>query len=394
MQRVSDKVAVERDGDVLVILIDNPPINAGSLSVRRGVLDAIGLLAEDRALRAAVIIGQGTTFIAGSDLREFGKPLEEPQLPAVIRAIETMGKPVVAAIHGAALGGGFELALGCDGRIAARGAIVGLPEVTLGMLPGAGGTQRLPRLVGVSRSIQMICAGERIGADKALALGIVDSIAEGDLRAAAVAFAAGLSGKRLVRDLAVPAEPPEAIDQAIAAAMKAGRGRPNVGAAIERVRAAASEPIDAALATERKLFQEFRMSDDAAALRHLFFAEREAGKAPDDAVGEARTLRRMAVIGGGTMGAGIAICLAEAALDVVVIERDDDAAQACRKSLTTTGLAARARVAAASSRRRRSKHGRRSAPTGTRSPMSTWRSRRCSRTSARRRTSFADSTPC
>ena len=333
MQRVSDKVAVERDGDVLVILIDNPPINAGSLSVRRGILDAIGLLAEDRALRAAVIIGQGTTFIAGSDLREFGKPLEEPQLPAVIRAIETVGKPVVAAIHGAALGGGFELALGCDGRVAARGAIVGLPEVTLGMLPGAGGTQRLPRLIGVSRSIQMICAGERIGADKALALGIVDSIAEGDLRAAAVAFAAGLSDKRLVRDLAVPAEPPEAIDQAIAAAMKTGRGRLNVGAAIERVRAAASEPIDAALATESKLFQEFRMSDDAAALRHLFFAEREAAKAPDDAVGGARTLRRTAVIGGGTMGAGIAICLAEAALDVVVIERDDDAAQACRKSL-------------------------------------------------------------
>lgn len=333
MQRVSDKVAVERDGDVLVILIDNPPINAGSLSVRRGILDAIGLLAEDRALRAAVIIGEGTTFIAGSDLREFGKPLEEPQLPAVIRAIETVGKPVVAAIHGAALGGGFELALGCDGRVAARGAIVGLPEVTLGMLPGAGGTQRLPRLVGVSRSIQMICDGERIGVDKALALGIVDSIAEGDLRAAAVAFAAGLSGKRLVRDLAVPAEPPDAIDQAIAAAMKAGRGRPNVGAAIERVRAAASEPIDEALATERKLFQEFRMSDDAAALRHLFFAEREAGKAPDDLVGEARPLRRTAVLGGGTMGAGIAICLAEAGLDVVLIERDDDAVQACRTRL-------------------------------------------------------------
>ena len=333
MQRVSEKVGVERDGDVLVILIDNPPINAGSLSVRRGILDAIALLAEDPALRAAVIIGQGTTFIAGSDLREFGKQLEEPQLPAVIRAIETVVKPVVAAIHGAALGGGFELALGCDGRVAARGAIVGLPEVTLGMLPGAGGTQRLPRLVGVSRSIQMICAGERIGADKALALGIVDSIAEGDLRVAAVAFAAGLSGKRRVRDLAVPAEPPEAIEKAIGAATKAGRGRPNIRAAIERVQAAASEPIDDALAMERKLFQEFRMSEDAAALRHLFFAEREAGKAPDDAVGEARPLRRTAVIGGGTMGAGIAICLAEAGLDVVLIERDDSAVQACRTRL-------------------------------------------------------------
>ena len=332
-QRVSDKVAVERDGDVLVILIDNPPINAGSLSVRRGILDAIGLLGEDPALRAAVIIGQGTTFIAGSDLREFGKSLEEPQLPAVIRAIETVAKPVVAALHGAALGGGFELALGCDARVAAPGAVVGLPEVTLGMLPGAGGTQRLPRLIGVAPSIKMICAGERIGADKALALGIVDQIAEGDLRAAAVRFAAGLSGKRRVRDIAVPAEAPAAIEQAVQAALKAGRGRPNVRAAIERVQEAASEPIDAALAKERELFQHYRMSDDAAALRHLFFAEREAGKAPDDLAGEARPLRRTAVLGGGTMGAGIAICLAEAGLDVAVIERDDAAVQACQARL-------------------------------------------------------------
>ncbi len=333
MPRVTDKVAVERDGEVLVILIDNPPINAGSLSVRRGVLDAIGMLAEDPALRAAVIIGQGTTFIAGSDLREFGKPLEEPQLPAVIRAIEAVPKPVVAALHGAALGGGFELALGCDARVAAPGAIVGLPEVTLGMLPGAGGTQRLPRLVGVARSIQMVCAGERIGADKALALGIVDAIADGDLRAAAVRFAAGMAGKRLVRDRAVPADAPVAVEQAVQAALKAGRGRPNVRAAIERVQAAATEPIDAALARERELFQQYRMSDDAAALRHLFFAEREAGKAPEGLGGEPRPLRRVGVLGGGTMGAGIAICLAEAGLDVALAERDEAAVQACRARL-------------------------------------------------------------
>ena len=333
MQRMTDKVAIERDGDVLVILIDNPPINAGSLSVRRGILDAVALLGEDPALRAAVIIGQGTTFIAGSDLREFGKPLEEPQLPAVIRAIELVAKPVVAALHGAALGGGFELALGCDARVAVPGAIVGLPEVTLGMLPGAGGTQRLPRLVGVARSIQMVCAGERIGADKALALGIVDAIADGDLRAAAVRFASGMAGKRLVRDLAVPAEASADVEQAVQATLKAGRGRPNVRAAIERIQAAATEPVDAALARERELFQQYRMSDDAAALRHLFFAEREAGKAPDDLVGQGRPLRRTAVLGGGTMGAGIAICLAEAGLEVAVIERDDAAAQACQARL-------------------------------------------------------------
>lgn len=341
MQKVTDKVSVERDGDVLVILIDNPPINAGSLSVRRGVMESIAMLAEDATLRAAVIIGQGTTFVAGSDLREFGKPLEEPQLPAVIRAIESAGKPVVAALHGAALGGGFELALGCDARVALAGTVVGLPEVSLGMIPGAGGTQRLPRLVGVAKAIQLVCSGERIGADAALALGIVDAVADADLRGSAVRLAAGLAAglatglanKRRVRDLAVPADTPEAVAAAVQAALKAGRGRPNVRDAIERVQAAATEPIDAALARERELFQHYRMGDDAAALRHLFFAEREAGKPPEGAAGEARTLRRVGVVGGGTMGAGIAICLAEAGLGVVLVERDEAAAQACRSRL-------------------------------------------------------------
>ncbi len=337
MQTVTDKVGVERDGDVLVILIDNPPINAGSLSVRRGVLESIAMLADDATLRAAVIIGRGTTFVAGSDLREFGKPLEEPQLPAVIRALETVAKPVVAALHGAALGGGFELALGCDARVALPGTLVGLPEVSLGMIPGAGGTQRLTRLVGVARSIQLVCSGERIAADKALALGVIDAVADpsddADLRASAVRFAAGMTGKRRVRDLTVPPDAPEAIDAATQAALKAGRGRPNVRDAIERVKAAASEPIDAALARERELFQHYRIGEDAAALRHLFFAEREAGKPPEDANGEARALRRVGVIGGGTMGAGIAICLAEAGLDVVLVERDEAAVNDCRARL-------------------------------------------------------------
>ena len=337
MKIVTDKVGVERDGDVLVILIDNPPINAGSLSVRRGVLASIAMLAEDATLRAAVIIGQGTTFVAGSDLREFGKPLEEPQLPAVIRAIESVAKPVVAALHGAALGGGFELALGCDARVALPGTVVGLPEVTLGMIPGAGGTQRLPRLVGVAKAIQLVCSGERIGADAALALGIVDAVTDADLRGSAVRFAAslaaGLANKRRVRDLAVPADTPEAAAAAAQAALKAGRGRPNVRDAIERVQAAATEPIDAALARERELFQHYRMGDDAAALRRLFFAEREAGKPPEGAAGEARPLRRVGVVGGGTMGAGIAICLAEAGLGVVLVERDEAAAHACRSRL-------------------------------------------------------------
>ena len=153
---------LERDGDVAVIVIDNPPINAGSADVRRGLLEAVELVKSDDSIVAAVLIGAGTTFIAGSDIREFGQPLVEPQLPAVIAAIEACPKPFVAALHGAALGGGFELALGCDARVAAPGTVVGLPEVTLGIIPGAGGTQRLPRIVGMPRAIRMICSGERV----------------------------------------------------------------------------------------------------------------------------------------------------------------------------------------------------------------------------------------
>ncbi len=196
---MTDKVLTERDGGVLVSIILNPPINAGSIEVRRGILAAISQLAGDSTLTAGVLIGGGNTFIAGSDLREFGRPLEEPQLPAVIAAIKACGKPVVAALHGAALGGGFELALGCDARVASAGTLVGLPEVTLGMIPGAGGTQRLPRIVGAAKAIPA------------------------------------------TRD-----------------AIKTGRGRPQVLAAIDIVMAARTLPIDAALQRERALFRRSR----------------------------------------------------------------------------------------------------------------------------------------
>ena len=172
---MTQRVHLERersdDGDVAVVVIDNPPINAGSAEVRRGLLDAIEAVQRDDSIVAAVLIGAGKTFIAGSDIREFGQPLAEPQLPAVIAAIEACAKPFVAALHGAALGGGFELALGCDARVAAPGTVVGLPEVTLGIIPGAGGTQRLPRIVGVPRAIQMVCSGERVRAPRRWPLG-------------------------------------------------------------------------------------------------------------------------------------------------------------------------------------------------------------------------------
>jgi 3-hydroxyacyl-CoA dehydrogenase len=272
-------ISIEREGDILVAVIQNPPVNAGSLAVRQGLLQAIEELERDSSLRGAVVIGDGKTFIAGSDLREFGVPLQDPQLPAVIAAIENCSKPIVAALHGAALGGGFELALGCDARVAAPETVVGLPEVTLGMIPGAGGTQRLPRIVGVSRAIAMVCSGERLPAADALELGIVDAIAEGGLRKAAIAYAQMLKGRKSrLRDVAVPEENAATVDASEAGALELYGRRPNVVAAIEAVKWSTSLPIDQALEQERSAFTRLRMSDEAFALRHLFFAERQAAK--------------------------------------------------------------------------------------------------------------------
>ena len=317
------RVRLERDGDIAVIVIDNPPINAGSAAVREGLMAAIATVKSDNSLHGAVLIGAGGTFVAGSDLREFGLPLAEPQLPAVIRAVEDCGKPVVAALHGAALGGGFELALGCDARVAAPGTVVGLPEVTLGIIPGAGGTQRLPRIVGIPRAIAMICSGERVGSAAALAAGLIDVEVQGELRAAAVAHARQLDGrKQRLRDRAVPAAEAGAIAEASAAALKAGKRRPQVQAAIDAIVATANVDIDDGLADERAVFQRLRVSREAFALRHQFFAERDSAKHPslDDA--KPRDIRRIAVIGAGTMGSGIAIAALDAGYDVLLLEQE------------------------------------------------------------------------
>lgn len=320
---MNGSVRSEIDGDVAVLTIDNPPVNACSIEVRRALLAAIQSAGQDREVAGIVIIGNGKTFVAGSDLREFGAPLEDPQLPAVIEAIERSTKPVVAALHGAALGGGFELALGCDARIASHGAVVGLPEVTLGIIPGAGGTQRLTRVVGVATAIRMICSGERVAANAALAMGLIDEIAVGNLRAAAVLMARRLDKtKAPLRGRAVPPQDDDMVATAIAQALRSGKARPAVRAAIESVTNAVRLPIDAALLLERKAFQQLRTAKDAAALRHLFFAERAAVKldVPDDT--PVRELARVAVIGAGTMGAGIAITVLDGAFDVVLLDSD------------------------------------------------------------------------
>jgi 3-hydroxyacyl-CoA dehydrogenase len=289
-------------------------------------VEAIASVRSDASLRGAVLLGAGRTFIAGSDLREFGQPLAEPQLPAVIQAIEACGKPVVAALHGAALGGGFELALGCDARIAAPATVVGLPEVTLGIIPGAGGTQRLPRVVGIPRAIGMICSGERLDSAAALALGLIDAESTGDLRAAAVALARELDGrKQRLRDRAVPAVDDGVVAEASDAALRAGKRRPQVQAAIDAVAATAKLAFDEGLAEERAVFQRLRMSREAFALRHLFFAERDSSRHPSLDGTTARKVRCVAVIGAGTMGTGIAVAALDAGYDVRLLEQDPQA---------------------------------------------------------------------
>ena len=324
----SSAVRLERDGNVGVVVIDNPPVNAGSRAVRSGLLDAVRAISDAADIHAAVIIGAGNTFVAGSDIKEFGKPLEEPQLPSVIAAIEACAKPFVAAIHGASLGGGYELALGCDARVAAPGAVVGLPEVTLGMIPGAGGTQRLPRLVGLAKAIEIVCSGRRVAAKEAAAIGMIDKVIEDDLRQGAVAYARSLGGrKRLLAEVAIPDGPAEQVEKAAADALKAGRGRPHVAEAIEAVKASARLPFAEALAQERIRFQRLRSGTEAAALRHLFFAEREASKVPGLEKVAARDLRRIGIVGAGTMGVGIATCFIEAGYSVTLVEQDEAGAQ-------------------------------------------------------------------
>lgn len=316
------KVRLEREGACGVIVIDNPPVNVSSHAVRVGLLAAVEELAGDPSLKAGVVIGGGKTFVSGSDLREFGKPMAEPLMPRVLRAISECPKPIVAALHGAAMGGGFEIALACDARIGAPGLLVALPEVKLGIMPGAGGTQRAPRLMGLSKAIEFITSGRRMPAAEALECGLIDRIAEGELRQDSTAFALSLGGKRDLADIAVPAEQPEAVAAAAEAALRKGRGRPFIARAVEAVRWSAELPLAEGLVRERAAFDALRVADEARALRHLFFAEREAGRVPglEDVAGAMP--RAVAVIGSGTMGAGIATALIEAGLPVTLIDKD------------------------------------------------------------------------
>ncbi|NML29719.1 3-hydroxyacyl-CoA dehydrogenase NAD-binding domain-containing protein [Paraburkholderia antibiotica] len=327
----ADVVTRELRGKVLLVTIDHAPVNALSADVRRGLLAAIEAADAERAVEAVLIVGAGRNFIAGADIREFGKPPVPPSLPDVCNRIEACTKPVVAAIHGAALGGGLEVALAAHYRIAVDGAKLGLPEVQLGLLPGAGGTQRTPRLIGAQAALDLILSGRHASAKEALALGLIDRIGTSDdILAEGLAYVhellAAHAPARRTRDAAALGDRDvslAAVAAARAETAKKSRGLFSPLKIVDAVEAAIEQPFDEGLKTERKLFLECIDSPQRAGLIHAFFAEREVLKAPETRDAKPRALASIGVVGGGTMGAGIAVAVLDAGLPVTMIERDD-----------------------------------------------------------------------
>ena len=327
---MSNPVSLSRDSDIGVIRINYPPVNALGHGVREGLQQCLHDALADEQIRAVVVIGEGKTFPAGADIREFGKPPQQPALPAVIDEYEASDKLVVAAIHGTALGGGLEVALGCDYRVALDSARLGLPEVKLGLLPGAGGTQRLPRLVGAQKALEMVVGGNPVKAKEALSLGLVDEMVSGDLLDGALAYTRQLLADnaplRKLRDLAVPDAQDGLFDQFEQSIARKQRGFKAPFSCIKAVKAAVELPFDKGVERERELFFELLVSPESAAQRHVFFAEREVAKVPGlDKNTPKREINQVAVIGAGTMGGGIAMNFANAGIPVRLLEVKEDA---------------------------------------------------------------------
>lgn len=319
-------VSLSVDGRIAIATIDNPPVNALSRAVRAGLVDAIGELEARSDLDALVIAGAGPAFIAGADVKEFGAPMQSPLMAEVAARIEGASKPIIAAIHGRALGGGLEVALACHARVANAKARIGMPEVNLGIIPGCGGTQRLPRLVGLKTALVMITEGREVAASDASVAGAIDAIVENDVVARAVAYAQGMVARgeplRRVCDLPPPVDDPALFDERRADLAKRRRGHEAPIAALEAVRLTATVPFEEALVAEHGTSIALLRSPQSRALRHIFAAERLVAKAPGLPAGVTeRPVRRVAVIGLGTMGAGIATVFANAGLEVVAIAR-------------------------------------------------------------------------
>ncbi len=321
-------VTTERHGDVLVILVNNPPVNALSWHVRQGLKDGIDEALADSAVKAVVLRCAGQTFIAGADITEFGKPSQGPDFHEVLNSMELAGKPVVAAIHGTALGGGLETALVCHYRIAVPSAMLGVPEVKLGLLPGGGGTQRLPRIVGVDVAAHMVSSGDPLPAAKAMELGLVDAMAgESTLAEDAIAFARNMiaQGPRPTRDRPVTGDV-AVIEQIKATNARKWRGFEAPYANLACVEAAARLPFEEGMAFERTEFVKLLTGSQSAAQRHMFFAERQAAKIdglPKDV--QLRDIKKVGVIGAGTMGGGISMNFLQAGIPVTIVEMAKDA---------------------------------------------------------------------
>jgi 3-hydroxyacyl-CoA dehydrogenase len=324
-------ISTRRHGDVLIVLSNNPPVNALSTAVRQGLVDAIAQAEEDDSVNAVVIACEGQTFFAGADITEFGKPPQQPWLPLVVDTIENCSKPVVAAIHGTALGGGLEIALGCHYRVADKSAKLGTPEVKLGLLPGAGGTQRLPRVAGVRKALEMCATGNPIGAGDGFACGLIDRLIEGDLIPHAVGYAEEV---RDVRPLPKSSErqdklnecDPSVFDDFRKENAKRFRGFEAPLKNVEAVKVACEKPYNEGVIEERKLFMELMTGEQSAAQRYFFFAERKAAKIeglPENT--EPRPVKKVGVIGAGTMGGGISMNFLSAGIPVTIVEMSQEA---------------------------------------------------------------------
>ncbi len=319
-------VRTEQKGDVALIIVNNPPVNAISSAVRSGLKEHVERAMADPATKAAVIACEGRTFVAGADISEFGKPPSGPSLQDLLNGMEAGDKPVVAALHGTALGGGFEIALATHARVIDPKGMVGVPEVKLGLLPGAGGTQRIPRLAGALVGLDLCTSGRFVKAKEALSLGLVDKVAEGDLREEAIAYARTLVGKPLRRS-AEQQQPFDkaAFDKAEADVLKKARGAIAPAKIAECIRASTVGDFKQGEAVERKNFMELLVSDQSKAMRYVFFAEREAQKTPHLVGVEPRKVEKVGVIGAGTMGAGITISLINSGMPVTIVETSQEA---------------------------------------------------------------------
>jgi len=322
----------EKRGNVGIIWVNNPPVNAISVGVRAAIIDGVAKLAQDPELKIGVLACEGRTFMAGADITEFGKPPLSPSLHEAINAVESSGKPIVAAIHGTAFGGGLEVALGCQYRVALASAKIGLPEVKLGLLPGAGGTQRLPRLIGVEAALGIIVSGDPVPAPQAAKAGVIDKIVEGDLLEGALEYARGLADQkaplRKVRDLNVDTGkiPAGFFDEARKRVAKEKKNLFAPQRIVDALEAAATLPFEKGMARERELFLQCAQNSQSKALQHVFFAERKAANVPNlDKNVAKRDIKSVAIIGAGTMGGGIAMNFLNVGIPVTLLEMKQDA---------------------------------------------------------------------